>query len=125
MKMWRMQDKEFRFLLSFLTYLYSGNYPKENFKASGIANQPVVWLVKGGIHDLVRACKELQETAPFTPTYLVRSVSSQLVVELKRMYGHGSRNPHSKLKVMKDKGVVRGDAGIQIRPDVSAVENFL
>ncbi|KAG9067630.1 hypothetical protein KI688_012415 [Linnemannia hyalina] len=119
------QDKEFRFLISFLTYLYSGNYPKENSKAGGVANQLVVWLVKDGIHDPVRARRELQETAPFTPTYLVRSVSGQLAVELRRVYGHRSRDLHDKLKVMKDKGIVRGDVDIQIRPHVSAVENFL
>ncbi|KAF8923926.1 hypothetical protein BGZ47_004370, partial [Haplosporangium gracile] len=119
------QDKEFRFLISFLTYLYSGNYPKENSKAGGIANQLIVWLVKDGIHDPVRARKELQEVAPYTPTYLVRSVSGQLAVELRRMYGHGSRDLHDKLKAMKDKGVVRGDVDIQVRLDISAVENFL
>ncbi|KAG9070416.1 hypothetical protein KI688_009753 [Linnemannia hyalina] len=118
------QDKEFHFLISFLTYLYSGNYPKENSKAGGVANQLVVWLVKDGIHDPFRARRELQETAPFTPTYLVRSVSGQLAVELRRVYGHRSRDLHDKLKVMKDKGIVRGDVDIQIRPDVSAVENF-
>ncbi|KAF8923054.1 hypothetical protein BGZ47_005092, partial [Haplosporangium gracile] len=90
------QDKEFRFLISFLTYLYSGNYPKENSKAGGVANQLVIWLVKDGIHDPVRARRELQETAPFTPNYLVRSVSGQLAVELRRMYGHGSRDLHDK-----------------------------
>ncbi|KAF9382477.1 hypothetical protein CPC16_009322 [Podila verticillata] len=83
------QDKEFCALHSFLTYLYSGNYPKGNTKAG------------------------------------VRSVTGQLAAEFKRMYGHGARDLHNKLKVMKDKGVVRGDADIQIRPDVSAVENFL
>ncbi|KAF9536986.1 hypothetical protein EC957_009128 [Mortierella hygrophila] len=108
------QDKEFRFLISFLTYLYSRNYSKENFKAGGIANQLVVWLEKDGIHDPVRARRELQETTLFTPTYLVRSVSGQLAVEC---MGMGA--------AMKDMGIVRGDVDIQIRPDVSAVENFL
>lgn len=33
----------------------------------------------------------------FTPSHLVRSVSSQLAAELKRMYGHGTRDPHNKV----------------------------
>ncbi|KAF9538840.1 hypothetical protein EC957_006160 [Mortierella hygrophila] len=41
------------------------------------------------------------------------------------MYGYGSRNFHNKLEIMKDEGTVRSDANIQIRPDVSALENFL
>ncbi|KAF9333018.1 hypothetical protein BG006_004085 [Podila minutissima] len=40
------QDKEFCILLSFLMYLYSGNYPKENSKAGGVANKLINWLLK-------------------------------------------------------------------------------
>ncbi|KAG0274828.1 hypothetical protein BGZ96_004069 [Linnemannia gamsii] len=119
------QDKAFRFLLSFLTYLYSGNFPKENSKAGGVVDHLVIWLVKGGIHNPARSREELGETAKFTPGYLVRSVSGQMAAEFKRMYGHGTRDLHDKLKAMKDKGIVRGDADVQIQPDISAVENFL
>lgn len=91
------QDKEFCVLLSFLTYLYSGNYPKENSKAGGVANHLIIWLVKDGIHNPVRTRNELQETAKFSPGFLVRSVSGQLATEFKRMYGHGVRDLHNKV----------------------------
>ncbi|KAF9898155.1 hypothetical protein EC991_000728, partial [Linnemannia zychae] len=72
------------------------SYPKENSKAGGVANQLINWLVKDGIHHPARIRNELQETAKFTPSSLVRSVSGQLANELKRMYGHGARNLHDK-----------------------------
>lgn len=91
------KDKEFCILLSFLTYLYSGNYPKENSKAGGVANHLIIWLVKDGIHNPVQTCNELQETVKFSPRFLVCSVSGQLATKLKWMYGHRAHDLHNKV----------------------------
>lgn len=93
----KRQDREFGFILSFLIYLYSGNYPKENSKSGGVANHLINWLVNDGIHSPVRTRNELQETAILTPAHLVRSVSGQLAAEVKRMYGYGARDLHNKV----------------------------
>jgi hypothetical protein len=91
------QDMECRVMISFMTYLYSGNYPRENSKAGSIANHLINWLIKSGIHHPARTRSELQQTMAFTPTFLVRSVAAQLATELKRMYGHGARDLHNKV----------------------------
>ncbi|KAF9106844.1 hypothetical protein BGX30_008795, partial [Mortierella sp. GBA39] len=101
------------------------NYPNKNSKAGATANDLVNWLVKGGIYHPVRSRADINASMPFTPSHLVRSVSGQLAAEFKRMYGNGTRDLYNKLEIMKDKGTVRVDADIRIRPDVSVVENFL
>ncbi|KAG0246850.1 hypothetical protein BG011_002316, partial [Mortierella polycephala] len=118
------QDLGYCFILSFMTYLYSGNYPKKDSKAGATANDLVDWLVKRNIYHPIRSHADIRALMPFTPSSLVRSVAGQLAAELKRMYGHGSRDLQDKVKTLQRKGAVRRDADIQIR-DVSPVENFL
>ncbi|KAF9900204.1 hypothetical protein EC991_007789, partial [Linnemannia zychae] len=65
---------EQQFLRSFLTYLYSGNYPGKA-GVGVVVNKLIDWLTDHGFHRPIRARRDLNETMPFTPSMLVRSVS--------------------------------------------------
>ncbi|KAF9434595.1 hypothetical protein BGZ76_007746 [Entomortierella beljakovae] len=61
---------------------------------------------------------------PYPGAALLRSVSSQLYLELKRMYRNGTAEIFEKPKRQKDKGILP-DADITIRADISAIENYV
>jgi len=81
------------FLLSFLKYLYSGNYPRLGNKVSAFFSR----LQDLGLHTQPRGRDELEEISPFTPRDLVRSVAVQLKAELQKMYKNGSCELHKKV----------------------------
>ncbi|KAF9117407.1 hypothetical protein BGX30_005524 [Mortierella sp. GBA39] len=129
-------SEQLRFLTSFLTYLYSGNYPYVRGasveailnKGTGIVptvNTFIDWLIAGEFYKPPRRRGEINVSMPFTPGYLVRSVSGQLAAELRRMYSNGSHDLYKKVEAMKDRGTLGADIDIRIQDDVSAVENFL
>ncbi|KAG0163363.1 hypothetical protein DFQ29_003149, partial [Apophysomyces sp. BC1021] len=62
---------------------------------------------------------------PFTPTDLVRSVVGQLKGELKRMYKNGTCDLHKMLKKIDKRQPDMSNMEIQIRGDLSAIENYL
>lgn len=81
--------EQLRFLLSFASCLYSGNYPRD----SGIGQKVNAFLSRLqqlGLYTPPRSRSETKETMPFPPGDLVRSVTVQLTAELKRMYRKGS-----------------------------------
>jgi len=84
------------FLLSFLTHLYSGNYPR----AQGIGqkvNDFIDRLSHLGLYSPPRPRQAINEKTPFTPTDLLESVMGQLRVELKKMYKNGSCDLYQKV----------------------------
>ncbi|KAG9063068.1 hypothetical protein KI688_004668 [Linnemannia hyalina] len=83
-------NKQSHLLLYFLTYLYSGNYPKTASKGGAVANDLIDWLVKREVYDSVRSRTDMGVTMPFTPGYLIHSVTGQLATEMKRLYDRGS-----------------------------------
>ncbi|KAG0356675.1 hypothetical protein BGX24_006357, partial [Mortierella sp. AD032] len=111
------------FILSFLTFLYSGNYPKGRhlqgfgFNDFGIENKdankgkakdtgvgPIVnelidWLVKNKFYTPIRGRGELDVKMTHTPGSLIET--------------------------MQEKGTIAASVDIRIRDDSSAVENFL
>ncbi|KAG0015955.1 hypothetical protein BGZ82_001245, partial [Podila clonocystis] len=114
-----------QFLHSFLTYLYSGNYPKTNARIRVIVNTLIDWLVNHEFYDPPRKRGEINATMPFTPNHLVRSVSGQVAAEFKQMYTSGTHELYKKVKIMKEKGTVGVNVDIQIWDDISAIENFV
>ncbi|KAG0353930.1 hypothetical protein BGX24_007122 [Mortierella sp. AD032] len=84
---------EQQFLQSFLTYLYSGNYPRKA-GVGVVVNKLIDWLTNHGFHRPIWSRGDINETMPFTPNMLVRSVSVQLAVELQRIYGQGTQDIH-------------------------------
>ncbi|KAF9909410.1 hypothetical protein EC991_008549, partial [Linnemannia zychae] len=85
-----------RFLQSFMVYLYSRNLPKKTTKIGGAVYDFISILADMDLLNITRTRGELNRIMPFTPTNLVRSVTTQLVVELKKMYQHGSHLLHDK-----------------------------
>ncbi|KAG0013179.1 hypothetical protein BGZ82_002274, partial [Podila clonocystis] len=73
------------FLRSFLSYLYSGNYPRNSEVSRFIDHLEGLRL-----YNPPRTQSEINQTMPFTPSDLVRSVIGQLKGELKRMYKIGT-----------------------------------
>ncbi|KAG9061323.1 hypothetical protein KI688_007301 [Linnemannia hyalina] len=115
---------EQQFLRPFLAYLYSGNYPSKT-GVGVVVNKLIDWSTDHGFHHPIRDRRDLNETMPFTPSMLVRSVSVQLAVELQRIYGHGPHDLHKQATAMVEKHLLPPEADIGIQDDISAVENFL
>ncbi|KAF8945173.1 hypothetical protein BGZ47_003134 [Haplosporangium gracile] len=115
---------EQQFLQSFLTYLYSGNYPRKA-GVGVVANEFIDWLAGHGLHRPARTRGDINETMPFTPVKLVRSISVQLAVEMKRIYGHGPQDLHKQAAAMIEKHLLPAETDIGIQDDISAVENFI
>ncbi|KAF9079285.1 hypothetical protein BGX23_004464, partial [Mortierella sp. AD031] len=128
---------QFMFLSSFLKFLYSGNFPDDGKTGKSVNNlirrleehqhqdEPLHPDEREPIFKLRRPRGTLNETMPYTPTDLVRSVASQLRVELKKIYRNGSHDLSDKLKALQEKGLLAEDTDYRIRSDVSAIENFL
>lgn len=88
-------DKQEQFLAALLRYLYSGNYPKRQ----GVGNVVNTFIIR--LEDLMLLNKgdrsAIRTTMAYKPSDLVRSVASQLSVELKRIYRKGSYELHEKV----------------------------
>ncbi|KAF8924165.1 hypothetical protein BGZ58_002101 [Dissophora ornata] len=115
---------EQQFLHTFLTRLYSGNYPRMA-GVGVVVNEFIDWLTAHGLHHPVRTRRDINETMPLTPSYLVRSVSVQLAVELQRMYGQGTQELYKQAAAMVDKHLLSPETDIAILDDISAAENYL
>jgi hypothetical protein len=85
-----------RFLLSFLTYLYSGNYPRAT-GVGKVVNNFINRLQDLGLHT-PRPRSAINVSMPFTPSVLVRSTATQLSTELKKMYRNGSHDLYDKVR---------------------------
>ncbi|KAF9997128.1 hypothetical protein BGZ80_006214, partial [Entomortierella chlamydospora] len=116
-------DKQEQFLASFLRFLYSGNFPSQ----TGVAKVANLFIKRLTTLNLLtpRSRSELNVPKEFNPTCLVRSVATQLAVELKKIYKNGSYELQEKLKCMKEQGRLIGDYNLEIRKEWSAIENFL
>ncbi|KAF9944767.1 hypothetical protein BGZ70_004356 [Mortierella alpina] len=112
------------FLLSFLSHLYSGNYPQARGMGQTVDNF-IKRLGELGIYTPPRPRWEINRSTPFTPTDLLGSVTDQLRVELKKMYKNGSCDLHQQLAERKKKGHLGTTVDIEIHEDRSAVENYL
>ncbi|KAI8345425.1 hypothetical protein B0O80DRAFT_473459 [Mortierella sp. GBAus27b] len=95
------------FIRSFLTFLYSGNSPGKNKTGNAVSTfisrlQDMGHLenYEGNRAEIFRNIKE------FTPGFVVRSVASQLSVELKRHYRHGSEKLSEKVTLCLRRPVV-------------------
>ncbi|KAI8348805.1 hypothetical protein B0O80DRAFT_462328 [Mortierella sp. GBAus27b] len=95
------------FIQSFLTFLYSGNSPGKNKTGNAVSTfisrlQDMGHLenYEGNRAEMSRNIKE------FTPGFVVRSVASQLSVELKRHYRHGSEKLSEKVTLCLRRPVV-------------------
>ncbi|KAI8346471.1 hypothetical protein B0O80DRAFT_469158 [Mortierella sp. GBAus27b] len=90
------------FIRSFLTFLYSGNSPGKN-KTGNAVSTFISRLQDMGHLETMRMSRNIKE---FTPGFVVRSVASQLSVELKRHYRHGSEKLSEKVTLCLRRPVV-------------------
>ncbi|KAG0199717.1 hypothetical protein BGX31_004230, partial [Mortierella sp. GBA43] len=114
------------FIRSFLTFLYSGNSPGKNKTGNAVSTfisrlQDMGHLenYEGNRAEMSRNIKE------FTPGFVVRSVASQLSVELKRHYRHGSEKLSEKVQTMIKKGVLAEDRAIDLTSKKPAIQLFV
>lgn len=86
------------FLHSFLSSIYSGNRPGDG-KVGSVVNTFITRLQGMGHLGNLRSSKAdmLKHGNDFTPSFVVRSVASQLSAELKRHYRHGSKELSEKV----------------------------
>ncbi|KAF9545850.1 hypothetical protein EC957_010478, partial [Mortierella hygrophila] len=78
-------NKHAQFLQTFLTYLYPVNLPNKNSKIGKAVDIFISILAGLQLFDICRNRNELNEGMLFTASSLVRSVTGQLSVELKKM----------------------------------------
>ncbi|KAG0344952.1 hypothetical protein BGZ54_005708, partial [Gamsiella multidivaricata] len=84
------------FLLSFLTSIYSGNRPR-NAGTGSTVNEFIDRLIHLQLYTPPPPASDgCKHKAVFTPSELVASVSTQLRVELKKMYKNGSCDLYKK-----------------------------
>jgi len=82
-------DKPLQFIWGFLRCLYSGNFAKNQGIGKSV-NGFINRLQELRLHTPLRSTAAIREKTEFTPGDLLQSVSSQLAVELKKMYRNGS-----------------------------------
>jgi hypothetical protein len=95
------------FLRSFLSFLYSGNYPQirgqtveslaKNTGTIPTVNALINWLVDRKLYHPPRSRGAIDVHMPFTPNFLVRSMSGQLASELKKIYKNGTFDLYKKV----------------------------
>lgn len=77
------------FIACFMQYLYSNNH-LTNQGIGIIITKFITCLTALGLHTPVKEEDALYERAEFQPSVLVQSVTSQLVVEMKKIYHNGT-----------------------------------
>ncbi|KAF9536433.1 hypothetical protein EC957_010988, partial [Mortierella hygrophila] len=114
------------FIHSFLTFLYSGNLPKKSKTGSAVNSfiarlQEMGHLEKSQVAkaDMLRGVKE------YTPSYVVRSVASQLSAELKRHYRHGAKMVSEKVQTMIKKKKLASDKAVDLTAKMPAIQLFV
>ncbi|KAF9997934.1 hypothetical protein BGZ79_008380 [Entomortierella chlamydospora] len=114
-----------QFLAAFLRYIYSGNYPTDR----GVGKLVIGFigrLQELGMHTPLRERDVIRQSTPFRPGDLVRSVSVQLAVELKKLYRDGVVKLQNQFKDQQKGGRAKVDGSdLDIRSELTAVENFL
>ncbi|KAF9404193.1 hypothetical protein BGZ76_007049, partial [Entomortierella beljakovae] len=83
-------SKQNSFLSSFLIFIYSGNRPRNSGIGSAV-NDFIDRLIHLKMYTPPPPSSDgCRHKKPFTPSHLVQSISTQLRVELKKMYKNGS-----------------------------------
>ncbi|KAF9915037.1 hypothetical protein FBU30_002207, partial [Linnemannia zychae] len=99
-------DKNTPFLQAFLTYLYSDNLASSRSKVGEAVNKFIFRLQQLNILSASTrpSVEKTRNVKEYTPSFLIRSVASQVGAELKRHYRHGSVKLSEKLTIMREKG---------------------
>ncbi|KAG0077980.1 hypothetical protein BGZ93_003548, partial [Podila epicladia] len=122
------EGKKTHFLNTFLTFLYSGNMPMAS--SSGVAATVNSFIRRLQDMDLLPKSDKpeaeiIKNIKDFTPSYLIRSVATQLSAELKRQYKYGCKALSEKMAAMIKKGTLLSKDEIKLNNKVPAIELFL
>ncbi|KAF9326086.1 hypothetical protein BG006_010449 [Podila minutissima] len=122
------EGKKTHFLNTFLTFLYSGNMPMAS--SSGVAATVNSFICQLQDMDLLPKSDKpkaeiIKNIKDFTPSYLIRSVATQLSAELKWQYKYGCKALSEKMAAMIKKGTLLSKDEIKLNNKVPAIELFL
>ncbi|KAG0328550.1 hypothetical protein BG004_002512 [Podila humilis] len=98
------------FTKSFLTFLYSSNHPGNS---------------KVGLAKVRKKAEMPKYVKEYTPSFVVRSVASQLLAELNRHYKYGTKELSKKVKQMIDKGLLPGNQATDLASNNPAIHIFM
>ncbi|KAF9920167.1 hypothetical protein FBU30_010048, partial [Linnemannia zychae] len=117
------EDDQQYFLRALAQYLYSSNPVRVKTKA---AQRTVAFFRRAADLALLEPYdpKAIGKKMEFPPSVLARNISTQMSVEIKRLYRQGCQELHAKLKSRKDKGLLPSGTCIDIQYDLSTIENF-
>ncbi|KAF9903118.1 hypothetical protein EC991_004144 [Linnemannia zychae] len=82
-------DRQVQFIGCFMRYLYSNNYPRDTGVGT-VVNRFISRLEQMELHTPVRIRGSIDKKPEFTSGLLVRSASTQLAAEMKKIYWEGS-----------------------------------
>ncbi|KAG0195786.1 hypothetical protein BGX28_000635, partial [Mortierella sp. GBA30] len=125
------EGKKTHFLQTFLTFLYSDNMPlAPRSSSSGVAALVITFIHRlQDLKLLPRPDKPqveiVKKSKDFTPSFLIRSVASQLSAELRRQYRHGCKKLSEKMTTMIKAGKLPSAAEIKLDNKKPAIELFL
>ncbi|KAG0273526.1 hypothetical protein BGZ95_010671 [Linnemannia exigua] len=114
------------FVRSFLCFLYSGNLPDKS-KIGSAVNTFIVRLQDMGHLEKSQGAKTdmLKNVKEYTPSFLVRSVASQLSAELKRHYKYGAKRLSEKVQTMIKKKKLKSDQEVHLTSQEPAIQLFV
>ncbi|KAK5814307.1 hypothetical protein F5H01DRAFT_22909 [Linnemannia elongata] len=114
------------FIHSLLTFLYSGNLPTKGKTGSAVNTfigrlQEMGHLEKSQVAkaDMIKSVKE------YTPSFVARSVASQMSAELKRHYRHGTKMVSEKVQTMIKKKKLASDKAVDLTAKKPAIQLFV
>lgn len=107
-------DQQEAFIGCFMRYLYSGKTPAASYTGASTASSGKASKVGESVMEFITRLKQLKilesrdealmkDGPEYTPASIVRSVATQLAVELKRIYHHGTYELQEQLKAQWDR----------------------
>ncbi|KAF9360179.1 hypothetical protein BGX26_010318 [Mortierella sp. AD094] len=116
------QNKQQVFLRSVMACLYSKNRPQNGSTASNfITRLEELDLLR--TENILARGSSRRETE-YAPSSLVRSVASQMSVELKKQYKNGSCELYKKLQQQMNWKLLPSNSAVVLQRDMSSIENF-
>ncbi|KAG0252336.1 hypothetical protein BGZ95_006661 [Linnemannia exigua] len=113
------KNEALSFLMSLLTAIHSTKLPKK----TGMGLHVRSFIERA--QDFLPVFIEGKSTEYYSGSSFLRSAALQLSVELKKHYRNGSIDLCNKIKVLKDKKLLKPEARGHINPQRSAIENFI
>ncbi|KAG0041871.1 hypothetical protein BGZ83_001203 [Gryganskiella cystojenkinii] len=114
------------FIHSLLSSLYSGNRPGDG-KVGSVVNAFISRLQRMGHLGTLQSVKTdlLNRGKDYAPSFLVRSVASQLSAELRRHYRHGAKKLSEQILTLIKKGQLASNQAMDLKSKEPAIQLFV